>query len=148
MSVEENKAMLRGIYEECFNAQDLSAIDKYFAADYIEHSPEVPQPLDRQGFKNLLTMYWRAFPDARFTIEAVMGEGDMLAWRDTFTGTHQGELMGIPPTGKHISITGVHYGRVRDGKAAEHWAGVDTLGMLQQLGVIPMMGVAAAPAGG
>ena len=147
MSAEENKAMLRAIYEECFNAHDLNAMDKYFAPDYIEHSPEVPQPLDLQGFKNLLVMYWRAFPDVRFTAEAIIDEGDMLAWRDTFTGTHQGELMGIPPTGKSISITGVHYGRARAGKAVEHWAGVDTLGMLQQLGVIPMMGAAPAGAG-
>src|SRR5690349_344639 len=147
MSVEENKIMLSRIYEECFNAHDLDAMDKYFAPDYIEHSPEVPQPLDLAGFKNLMTMYWRAFPDGRFTIEAVFGEGDMLAWRDSFTGTHQGELMGIPPTGKRVSITGVHYGRTRDGKAAEHWAGVDTLGMLQQLGVVPMMGAAPAGAG-
>ena len=73
----------------------------------------------------------------------------MLAWRDTFTGTHQGELMGIPPTGKRISVTGVHYGRARDGMAVEHWAGVDTLGMLQQLGIVPMMGgvVWASPDG-
>ncbi|HEX6606809.1 MAG TPA: ester cyclase [Chloroflexia bacterium] len=147
MSVEENKAMLSRIYDECFNAHDLSAMDKYFAPDYIEHSPEVPQPLDLQGFKNLFGMYLSAFPDARFTIEAVMGEGDMLAWRDTFTGTHQGELMGIPPTGKRISVTGVHYGRARDGMAVEHWAGVDTLGMLQQLGIVPMMGAAPAGAG-
>jgi len=76
-----------------------------------------------------------------------MVEGDKAAWRETFSGTHTGDLMGIPPTGKQVRIDGISYGRVRDGKAVEHWGSGDNLGMLQQLGVIPMMGAAPAGAG-
>jgi predicted ester cyclase len=147
MSPEESKALIRHIYEDSLSAHDLGKIDEYFAPDYVDHAPGTPGPMDREAFKQYIGMYFAAFPDGRFTIEDIVVEGDKAAWRETFTGTHQGDLMGIPPTGKQVHIDGISYGRMRDGKALEHWGSGDNLGMLQQLGVIPMMGAAPTGAG-
>ncbi len=84
-------------------------------------------------------MYRTAFPDIHFTVEDQIAEGDKLVTRFTITGTHKGELMGIPPTGVHITMTGMIFDLNVGGKILEGWANTDALGMLQQLGVIPPM---------
>ena len=85
-------------------------------------------------------MYLRAFPDAQWSVEDIIVQGDKAAWRERFTGTHQGELMGIPATGKKVDVTGISMGLLRDGKPAIHWSVYDNLGMMQQLGVVPTPG--------
>jgi len=144
---EEGEALLRRIYEECFNAKNPALIDELFASDYTDH--QVGQPAqNREQFKQTVAMYIRAFPDFEFTYSGFIMDGDRAAWLSHWTGTHTGELMGIPPTGKRVSMDSVDYGIIRDGKAVEHWTGQDNLALMQQLGVIPAMGAAPAGAGG
>jgi len=96
----------------------------------------------RDEFKQLLSLYITAFPDARFTVEDQIAEGDRVASRYTFRGTHQGELMGIAPTGKQVTVTGMIINRIVNGKSEEGWLNFDALGMLQQLGAAPVPGQA------
>lgn len=86
-------------------------------------------------------MWFNAFPDARFEIEDIIVEGNKAAWRETLTGTHQGELMGIPPTGKQVRVSGMSFGVVGpNGKATQHWGSPDMMGLMQQFGVIATPG--------
>jgi steroid delta-isomerase-like uncharacterized protein len=139
MSTEANKAVLQRFVEEVMNKKNLAAIDDLYAADAVEHVPGGP-PLDREGAKQFLAMLLTAFPDLHETIEDAIAEEDRVVTRSTYRGTHKGEFQGIPPTGKQVTITGIHLTRVADGKMVEDWANFDQLGMLQQLGVIPPMG--------
>jgi steroid delta-isomerase-like uncharacterized protein len=139
MSTEDNKAIVRRLYEEVFNQRRLALVDELCTTTHVFHNP--PTTLHgREEFKQLLSVYLTAFPDARFTVEDELAEGDRVASRYTFRGTHQGELMGIPPTGKQVTVTGIILNRIAGGKVAEGWLNFDALGMLQQLGVVPAMG--------
>ncbi|MDQ5824306.1 MAG: ester cyclase [Chloroflexota bacterium] len=146
LSVEEKKQSIRDLYEKGFNARSLDYLDQVFDASYVDHSQDAQGPMDRESFKQFIGMYFQAFPDLRFEIEGdIVAEGDYVAWRDVVTGTQQGDFMGIPATGKRIRITGVHIGQFdENGNAKAHWGVVDTLGMLQQLGVVPEMGAQPA----
>ncbi len=93
-----------------------------------------------EDWKKFVTMFRNAFPDIHFTIEDQIAEGDMVATRWTFTGTLKGKLKGIPPTGQHVSVTGVNIYRIVANKIVEFWVNSDDLGMFQQIGVIPPMG--------
>jgi predicted ester cyclase len=139
MSTEQNKINFRRIPEEIFNQGNLAMADELFAADFIEHAPLPPGwPTGLAGVKQFVTMVRTAFPDFHYTVEEMIAEGDKVAGRVTAHGTHQGEFMGIPPTGKQATWTETHIGRYAGGgKLAEHWVSGDQLGMLQQLGVIP-----------
>ena len=93
-----------------------------------------------EAYKQFISMYLTAFPDSRFTIEDLIAEGDTVVVRYTVRGTHQGNLMAIPPTGKQASVTAIGIFRIVNGIAVEEWVNMDDLGLLQQLGVIPTMG--------
>jgi len=137
MSAEENKAIYARIVEEGFNKGNLSVTDELVAANHVNHTDNVHGPEEYKGF---ITMYRSAFPDLVMTIEDQIAEGDKVATRWTATGTHQGPLMGIPPTGKKIKATGTYVIRIVGGKILEEWGNMDALGMMQQLGVIPAPG--------
>jgi steroid delta-isomerase-like uncharacterized protein len=138
MSTENNKALVRRFYEEVFNQRNLALVDHLFTTTHVFHNP--PTTLHgREEFKQLLSVYITAFPDARFTVEDEIAEGERVASRYTFRGTHQGELMGIPPTGKPVTVTGMIINRIVNGKSEEGWLNFDALGMLQQLGVVASM---------
>ena len=141
MSVKENKALaLRGI-EEVWNQGKLDVVDELYAPDYVYHDPGNPQGWHGQeGIRQAVSTYRAAYPDLHFAVEDVVAEGDRVVLRWTGTGTHQGNLMGIPPTGKHVTTPGMNLIRYEAGKAVEEWSGWDTLGMMQQIGVIPPMG--------
>ncbi|GAC1346700.1 MAG: ester cyclase [Ktedonobacteraceae bacterium] len=139
MSTEANKAVLQRFVEEVMNRKNLAVIDELYAADAVEHVPGGP-PLDREGVKQFLGMLLTAFPDLHETIEDTIAEGDRVVTRSTYHGKHTGDFLGIPPTGKQVTITGIHLTRVANGKMVEDWADFDQLGMLQQIGVIPSMG--------
>ena len=138
MSTEENKAILRRWFEEAWDRRNLDAIDDIVAADFVFHNAPPGISPDREGVRQLVTMMQAAFPDVRITVEDQIGEGDKVVTRWTFTGTHKGELMGIAPTGKQIAISVITINRIAGGKAAEGWEEVDRLGMMQQLGVVPL----------
>jgi predicted ester cyclase len=140
MSTEENKALVRRISLEGFNQGNPAVLDEVVAADAFDHSPAPGLPPGPEGYKQFILILRAAFPDLEYTIDQQLAEGDMVATRVTGHGTHLGEFMGIPPTGKRVTWTQTHLSRMVAGKLVEHWADVDQLGMLQQLGVIPALG--------
>jgi len=137
MSNEEHKALVRRAVD-AFNRGELDAIPQLFAADYVDHDPSrADLPPGPDGVRQAWTMMRAAFPDLEATIDDLVAEGDKVAVRGGIHGTHDGELMSIPPTGKRVTVTLIDFNRIRDGMLAERWAQADTLGLLQQIGVIP-----------
>jgi predicted ester cyclase len=144
MSAEENKAVIRQFIEQVFNQRNVDAVDTYMTADYVDHVIPAGIPPTREGFKQFIGMFLAAFPDFHYTIEDEVAEGDKVVSRLSARGTQQGELLGMPATGKHASWSEIHIGRLAGGQLVEHWGSIDQLGMLQQLGVIPMPGEAGS----
>jgi steroid delta-isomerase-like uncharacterized protein len=140
MAAEENRTTIRRFLEELFNQQDMSAIDRYLAPDYVDHLVPPGVPPTRDGFRQFISAFFAGLPDIHYTIEDVLADGDKVAVRLTAQGTQRGEFMGIPATGKQATWGEMHIGRMQDGKIVEHWGQIDNMGMLQQLGVIPPMG--------
>lgn len=132
------KNIVHRIMDEVMNAGNLSVLDEVTHPDVIDHTMPPEMPAGREGVKATLAMYRTAFPDMHFALEDIIVEGDRVATRYIMTGTHQGEFMGIPATGRRISVGGIDIMRFRDRKVAERWAQDDSLSMLQQLGVIEM----------
>ncbi len=145
---EQNKALARRSIEEIWNQGKLAAIDELVASDATFHDPSVPggKFTGPQGMKQFVQIYRGAFPDLRLTINDQIAEGEEVVTRWTATGTHSGELMGIAPTNKRATVTGVDIDRYQGGKVVEAWASYDMLGLLQQLGVVPTLAPAAATA--
>ena len=136
MSAAENKAMLQRFYDEGWNANNLDIYDEVVTEDFHEW-PGVPGLEGREGFRQLNVIFRAAMPDIWVTVDRLAAEGDRVACRWTSTGTHQGELFGIPPTGNTVSVTATVLYRVEDGKLAEGWINRDDVGLMRQLGVIP-----------
>lgn len=139
MSTEQTAALDLRYVEEVLNRGNLEAIDELCAPDYVSHVPGNP-PMNREGDKQLVGMLRAAFPDFHCTVEDHIVEGNNAVHRLVCRGTHQGELMGIPPTGRMAAVTGININRCAAGKLAESWGVMDMLGMLQQLGAIPAPG--------
>ena len=139
MSTEENKAVLRR-NEEVFNKGDLAVADETIAPNYVYHGSVGQEVKGLEGFKQYVTTLITAFPDLRLTIDDMVAEGDKVAMRLTARGTHKGDFMGIAPTGKHVTITGIVIQRIVGNKVVEGWLVNDQLGMLQQMGVVPPVG--------
>ncbi len=139
MSSEENKAVVRRVIEEMFNEGNLDAADELIAPDYVQHDPAMPEEArGPEGFKEFAAAFRAAFPDLHMEIEEQIAEGDLVATRWTCTGTHDGDLMGIAPTGKRVRQPGMDISRVSDGgKVVETWEGYNSMVMMQQLGVVP-----------
>jgi len=137
VSTEENKAQFRRTYEEVLNRGDLSGVDELIAPEFLNH--EAPPGRDRgpESMRGLANMLRTAFPDLHFEIEELVAEGDIVAGRLTMSGTHDGPLMGMPPTGRAVRQDHMHFVRYREGKAVEHWGVRDELGMMQQMGIMP-----------
>jgi steroid delta-isomerase-like uncharacterized protein len=137
MSTEENKSIVRRFVDEVQSKDDIDAIDELCSPEFVNHSAPPGVPSNCEGVKQVTAMFRQAFPDSYFTVEDMVAEGDKVATRKTFHGTHQGEFMGIPPTGQQVSTGLIDVVRIVDGKVVEHWSMGDNLGMMQQLGVIP-----------
>jgi steroid delta-isomerase-like uncharacterized protein len=135
MSAEENKAVVRRVYTEVMGNHDLSVVPELFADDYVYHSPGSPDVHGPDGFRELVTAYRVAFPDFLQTADFLIAEGDTVVSRWTATGTHRGEFLHIPPTGKRVNFTGVVITRLAGGKVVEDWELADMPGLLQQLGI-------------
>jgi steroid delta-isomerase-like uncharacterized protein len=137
---EQNKAIARRIFEEVWNESNLDVIDELYTKDVVNHAlpPGLPPGID--GFKAFAGMYLSAFPDTKMTVDDQITDGDKVVTRWTGTGTQTGELMGIPPTGKRVTVTGIDFQRIAGGKIVESWGQFDQMGMMQQLGVVPSPG--------
>jgi steroid delta-isomerase-like uncharacterized protein len=141
MSTEQNKASARRGFEEIWNQGNLAVVDELTSPDYAGHFFLPGMASGVEGFKQFVMLYRSAFPDVHFTVDDIVAEGDRVATRWTATGTHTGQLMNIPPTGKKVTVTGMTLTRYNaEGKGVEGWANFDQLGMLQQLGVVPAPG--------
>jgi len=137
MGEEENKATARMFYEEVVNRGNISVIDKVTAENYVDHTAAPGMPPGREGEKQWFMMLRAAFPDGHTTIDDLIAEGDKVVVRGTMTGTHTGEFMGIPATGKPVEISGIDITRFENGQSTEHWGQWDVAGLMVQLGVAP-----------
>jgi steroid delta-isomerase-like uncharacterized protein len=143
MANEQNEAVVRRTFD-AFNSGDTSTADELIAADAVNHDPAQPEEgHGPDGFKQTIELYRAAFPDLTFTIDAIFSDGDMVCTRWSTTGTHEGDLMGIPASGNHITSSGISVDRVEDGKVAESWVQWDNLGLMQQIGAGQPAGAAA-----
>src|SRR5438128_382424 len=136
MSIEAHKATIRRYVDQVQNQGDLSVIDEIAAPGFVNHSAPPGFPATLDGVKRFALELRAAFPDSSMTIEDMVAEGDRVATRKTFRGTHQAPFMGIPTTGRSVAIGMVEIVRFEDEKVIEHWLEADMLGMLQQLGVV------------
>lgn len=136
--MSEHKQLVHRFYEEVVNGGDIDKIDELVSEDFVEHEefPGISQ--DREGVKDFFRLLRSGFPDVHFTAEDVISEGELAAARFTMTGTQEGEYMGVPSTGKQVTVSGIDIIRVREGKCVEHWGQFDAMGLLQQLGALPV----------
>jgi steroid delta-isomerase-like uncharacterized protein len=142
-SAERNKAALRKLYDEAFSRGNLSVVDEVIAADAVDHEELPPEITGTtpEKLKQFIQMFRAAIPDLRIDVEDMLAEGDKVVARVTMRGTHHGELLGVPASGKPISMALIDIVRFgADGKMAEHWGQSDNLGLLQQIGAIPAPG--------
>ena len=123
MSEEENKGVvLRWI--EAYNERDMQAEADARAPGYVAHVPAASGPLGSGAWTRFVATFGEAFPDLRLTVKEILSEGDMVAARVAFHGTHRGEFQGIPPTGRQVAFTSIEVNRVVGGKVEEHWVGL------------------------
>ena len=135
MSSEANKALVRRFFE-AFNAGDLDGTAAVFAPNAVVHNSGAPDPLNLEGFRQLAAVFLAAFPEGKHTIDDMIVEGDKVVTRITYRGAHTGDLMGIPPTGKHVTTSAMTIDQIAGGKIVETWRLFDQMGMMQQLGVM------------
>ncbi len=137
MSLEQNKELVRRSVAEFYNRENVDVVDEIYAADYVGHDPAGIKAGGMEQLQQLVTSMYAAFPDFHVVIDELIAEGDKVVKRFHIHFTHQGEFMGVPPTGKAITFSGTDTYRIADGKLAENWSNGDWLSMLQQLGIVP-----------
>jgi steroid delta-isomerase-like uncharacterized protein len=134
MSAEANKALIRRWFA-AMDAGDLDIVDELLPVDYRDYNPPLPDlPDGREGVRQAILALRHAFPDAVHTIEDQMAEGDKVMTRVRVRATFQGEILGFPPTGKPVEVRGIAVHRIADGKLVEHWAHMDMVGFMEQIG--------------
>ena len=134
----KNKKALRHFYDEAFGKGNISMVDEQLDRNFVEHEPLPPgvKP-GPEGLKQLISALWTGFPDLQVAVNEMVSVGDKVWARETFSGTHKGMFMNIPPTGKHVSWEGMDIVRFSGGKVMEHWGVTDNIGLLTQIGAIP-----------
>lgn len=137
MSTEQNKQIVRRLYEEVINREQANVIEALYAADVVIHDPFMGEAHGVEAFKALLGMFDVAFPHHRVAIDAIVAEGDMVSVLHTHTATHHGPFMGMPATGKTVVVPGIELFRLREGKVVEFWRKDDDVALLMQLGMLP-----------
>ena len=134
MSIEQNKQFVQQFAEEVLNGRKLVALDRMVPADFVEAVPLPGQGPGREGLKHAIGMFLKGFPDLQWTTDEQIAEGDKVVSRFTWTGTHRGEFLGIPPTGRKVKVWGVVIDVVRNHQLVESRILMDTAGLMQQLG--------------
>lgn len=135
-----NKALVKRFFDEVINGDNLDLIDELLTDDFVEHEEFPGLEPNRDGVKEFFRRFRSGFPDGTFTAEEMIAEGDTVAVRVTIRGTHQGEFIGIPATGKSVQVAAMDFISCKDGKMTAHWGVGDMVAMLQQLGVMPEPG--------
>lgn len=133
--MSEHQALVERMFGEIINAGDLDVANELFASDYVDHGP-MGEMRGIDAFKEVVAMWRAAVPDVRCTVENWFESGEMAAWNVRVTGTHRGEMMGIPATGRSFEYVTPNIGRFAGGKAAEHWADQGMFQFLTQIGVL------------
>ena len=134
---DRNKALSRRFYDELWSQGDLEAIPELVSEDFVDHHPLPGAPPGREGLAALVTTWRTAFPDMRETCEDLIAEGDKVVGRFTMRGTHGGEFIGVLPTGRSVTMSGIDIFRVAGGKIVEFWYAERLLELMQQLGAVP-----------
>ena len=142
MSVENNKALIRRLYEEVFVKWNLDLVDELVGPEFVGHEMPPGTPRGPVGFKQFYGSLRSAFPDLRYVVDDVIAEGDKVVVRWTWQCTHEGDFMGIAPTGKRVWVTGIAIYRIAGGKCVERWVELGLLGLLEVLGAAPTPGTA------
>jgi steroid delta-isomerase-like uncharacterized protein len=145
MSLEQNKTIVRQVYEEVNDKVRYDLLDELMTDDFVIHTPmPVPAP-GRDGFRQLLAYLRGGFPIQHTAIHQLIAEGDLVVAHHTHHVTHSGEFMGMPPTGKEIAVQGIEIFRLADGRIVEMWHQDDMLSLFQQLSMISVLGLAESP---
>jgi steroid delta-isomerase-like uncharacterized protein len=134
-TTQDNKTIVRSLIDRLFSEGDLGAVDAYLASDFVMHDPPLGVSPDREGMRAAAEMIRKAFPDWHSELHLLVGEDDIVAERFTASGTHQGEMLGAPPTGNTVSLKGINIFRLRNGRVVEWWSRLDELGLSRQLGI-------------
>jgi steroid delta-isomerase-like uncharacterized protein len=137
---EQNKDAARNFIELGFNQKNPAAVDTYFSPSLTDHALPPMLPPGFEGRKMFYGAFLAAFPDIHVNVKDQVAEGNKVVTHWAAHGTHQGELMGIPATGKSINVNGIAIDRFENGQSVEHWEIFDQMGLMQQLGVIPTPG--------
>jgi len=137
-SQEKNKLVAKRLVEEVFNNGNMRIFNEIFADNYLNHNMPVPGvPGTKEGFRQVVVATRQAFPDVHVNIEDMIAEDDLVVFHDTAQATSRGDFLGIPPTGKRLEWTEIHFLRIASDRIVEHWNNFDQLGILKQLGAIP-----------
>jgi steroid delta-isomerase-like uncharacterized protein len=131
------KAMAQRWYSEVMNEGNEDLIDELCAENFVDHDPLPGTGPDRQGIHDFVKLVRSAFPDLQTTVDEIIAEGDRIAVRSTFRGTHEGDFMGIPATGKKVEVSNYDFVRFENDQAAEHWGTIDSAALMEQLGAVP-----------
>jgi steroid delta-isomerase-like uncharacterized protein len=143
MTTDQNKTLVQRFFDEMCNQRKLDIADELFVSEHAYHDPQIPEAgPGPEGMKQVISTYQTAFPDSFWHVIETLVAGNDIITRWRATGTQKNELQGIAPTGKPVEVQGIWIHRIANNKIAESWNVWDTLGMLQQLGVVPMMGAA------
>ena len=124
VSAKENEALVRRYFEEAWVKRNLAAVDEFMVPDYVEHQIPDGRLTSRESLKQLLAMYYEAFPDMESVLHDILAQGDRVTYRWGVSATHLGDWLGIPPTGNHMRATGITIYRITGGKAVEGWSSV------------------------
>jgi steroid delta-isomerase-like uncharacterized protein len=134
---ETNKKVVTEFIDGLFSRGDLDVVDEYLDDDYVDHDPPFGADGAREGMRGVGSPIRAALPDWRSDLHLLIAEGDVVAEHFTAHGNHRGELMGVPPTDRELTLRGINLFRLRDGRIVERWGRLDELGFLRQLGVVP-----------
>jgi steroid delta-isomerase-like uncharacterized protein len=135
---QDGHTLARRYFEEVWNQGKVDVLDELLAADYVNHTPSTGHPPKGPGgLKPIVLAIRRAFPDLHYTIDDVIATGENVVIRTTMTGTHEGDLFGIPPTHRKVKVMQIQIERIKDGRIVEHWRVTDELSLMRQLGVVP-----------
>ena len=136
-NTESNKKIVSEFIEALFSRGDLAAVDSMLSDDFLNHDPPFGVTADREGMRAAGATFRTAFSDWRSDLDFLIAEDDLVTEKFTAHGVNDGEIMGMAPTGREVSLRGINIFRVRDGRITERWGRLDDLGFLQQLGVVP-----------
>lgn len=136
MSVQEQELAVRR-WIEAWNAHDLDAVEEFLVPDFVRHDANLPQVVGPAAQRDFMLGVFGAFPDIQFEPQRFTAQGDIVVARMFVRGTHRGEFLGVPATGRAIAVQSVETFRLADSKVVEQWVVMDALGLLQQLGAVP-----------